>query len=701
MIKRKKTNIYLLLFFILLFRTSFSFYTFNYKYKEWKNEKREITIINVEKIEEDIVTYVGYLNIDKVCFSVKDVDNIYSFGDKITIICSNYINTNLGNPYEFNYKRYLNSQNIVLRINVSKVVNIQKNTNIIVKIRERIRSTLDSSLGDYSNIAKSLMYGDDIYLDESFKTKCKNIGIGHMMCISGAHVMFLSLAFENIIGNKRKNKYVLLLNILLILYFYIISLFELSLLRVVIISILNVLFPKKSYYYKLFLCIYIILLINPYYVFNVGLIFSILSIVSIRVFNPVISSFFKVKLKLKNEYFLSNISLSISSLVLIMPFQIYYFGIVCPISVFSNIVLSFVLSVLMQFIFYAFIFIFIPVISQIFLKIVFLLLHLFVLEVDFLDKINCFNISIPKINIWIFILYYCSLLVLMYKSKIAIVYFWKYRRVAKAIMDVIIVFSLLYTCLWYVYTMYFDSYVVFFNVGQGNMCLIHKGVTNIIVDCGSTRENLASYVLTSFLKAKNIDSIDLILITHMHKDHMNGIEGIIDSGINIKRVGYSLPCKNVEEYINLKQLLKKEKIGIICLSQLDNIRINSTNITCFTPPKDYYLKDKDMLNANSSVYLVKDKEKRLLFMGDSTKITEKYLLDNFFTELNNIDIYQVSHHGSKTSSLEEFVSSINISNAVISSQKAMYGHPDSEVIDLLKKLKIKMYITEEKGAIIF
>ena len=268
-------------------------------------------------------------------------------------------------------------------------------------------------------------------------------------------------------------------------------------------------------------------------------------------------------------------------------------------------------------------------------------------------------------------------------------------------MDGIIIFFFLYFSIWYVYTMYFDSYVVFFNVGQGNMCLIHKGVTNIIVDCGSTRENLASYVLTSFFKAKNIQNIDLVLITHMHKDHMNGIEGIIDSGINIKRVGYSLPCKNVEEYINLKQLLKKEKIGIICLSQLDNIRINSTNITCFTPPKDYYLKDKDMLNANSSVYLVKDKEKRLLFMGDSTKITEKYLLNNFISELKNIDIYQVSHHGSKTSSLKDFVTSINISNAVISSQEAIYGHPDDEVLELFKKLKITTYITEKKGAIIF
>ena len=701
MIKRKKTNIYLLLFCILLFRTSFSFYTFNYKYKEWKNEKREITVINVKKVEGDSITYIGILGIDKVIFSVKDVDDIYSFGDKLAVICSNYSIERLGNPYEFNYKRYLNSQNIVLRLNILKVLSVDNSNNIIAIIRNKISNLLDENFGKYSGLVKSLMYGEDEYLEEDFKNKCRNIGIGHMLCVSGTHVMFLSFAFENILDNKKKSSKMTFLNIVLILYFYTISLFKISLLRVVIINILNYIIPKKNYYFKLFLCIYFLLVINPYYVFNIGVIFSFLSVISIRVFNPVISSFINVKLKINNEYLVSNISLSISSLVLIFPFQAYYFGVICPISILSNIVLSFVLSILMRFIFYSFILIFIPLVSNELFKAIYVLINMFVLEVNIIDKINIFNISVPRINVFIFIMYYLVLIILMYKSRIAIVYFWKYRRVAKYLMDGIIIFFVLYFSIWYVYTMYFDSYVVFFNVGQGNMCLIHKGVTNIIVDCGSTRDKTASYILSSFLKAKNIQNIDLVLITHMHKDHMNGLEEIIKGGINIKRVGYSLPCKNVEEYINLKQLLKKEKIGIICLSQLDNIRINSTNITCFTPPKDYYLKDKDMLNANSSVYLVKDKEKRLLFMGDSTKITEKYLLNNFISELKNIDIYQVSHHGSKTSSLKDFVTSINISNAVISSQEAIYGHPDDEVLELFKKLKITTYITEKKGAIIF
>lgn len=701
MIKGRKTITCIFMIFILLLRAVNSIYTFNFKYKEWKNEKRTITIFNVEKIDEESVTYTGFIGKDRVCFSVQDVDNIYSFGDKITVICSYTKTKSLGNPYEFDYMKYLHSKNIVLRLNIFKVIDVKRNNNLVTKIRDRISDTLDYSLGDYTNIAKSLMYGDDTYLDEEFKNKCNSIGIGHMMCVSGTHVMFLTLALENVVGSKKKNKYIVVINMLLILYFYIFSLFKLSLLRVVIISLLNVIFPKKKYYLKLFICFYLMLLINPYYIFNIGIIFSFLSVIGIRVFNPVISSYLKVRLKINNEYLVSNISLSLSSLVLILPFQIYYFGFVCPISVISNIVLSFVISLLMRFIFYSFILVLIPGISYCLLFVVKLFLHVFVLEVDILDIINCFNISLPKINIWIFVLYYLSLTILMYKSRIAIVYLWKYRKIAKCLIDAIFVFSVLYMCIWYVYTMYFESYVIYFNVGQGNMCLIHRGVIDIVVDCGSTRDGTASYVLSSFLKAKNIKDIELVLITHMHSDHMNGVEDIIEAGIDVKRVGYSLPYEEVEEYLKFKECLKKNNVGIISLEQLDNIQIKGISVISLTPPKNMYFVDSDMLNANSTVYLVKEKGMKILFMGDSTKVTEKYLLDNFLNELKEIDIYQVSHHGSKTSSLEDFLSSINISNAIISSQKAKYGHPDKEVLNILNKLKINTYITEEKGAIIF
>ena len=387
---RKK--ILVVIFILLLFcRIFFAIYVFNYKYNEWKNMKVEITVFSIDKIEDDRIRYIGFLGRDKVIFTVKDVDKIYDFGDRITIISSYYKNETLGNPYEFNYNKYLNSKNIVLNVNVNKVIKVQKSNNIIVKIRSNINSNLDKYLGKYSSIVKSLMYGDDSLLDKDFNDKCRNIGIGHMMCVSGTHIFYLLASIEKITDKKGKPFGVL--KVLLLFYFYIISLFKISLLRVIIMYIINLLFPKVKYYLKLAMCTYIISMINPYYIFNIGIIFGFLSVVSIRVFNPVISSFFKIKCGLKCNYLLSNISMSLSSLVLILPFQIYYFGMICPICIISNVCLCFVFSFLMQFIFYSFIFLLIPFISSVLLKVVYLLVNIFVLEVNVIDRINIFNIS--------------------------------------------------------------------------------------------------------------------------------------------------------------------------------------------------------------------------------------------------------------------------------------------------------------------
>ena len=696
-----KKKIILVSIFILLlfFRITYSIYEFNYKYNEWKNIKKEITIISVDKIEEEKIRYIGLIGRDKVIFNVKDVDNIYNFGDKITVMSSYYKNELLGNPYEFNYNRYLNSKNIVLSINVTKVLSVKKSSNIIVKLRKSINDNLDNYLGKYNNIIKSLMYGDDSLLDEEFSNKCRNIGIGHMMCVSGTHVYFLLSSIEKI--TDKRGRVFAVLKIFILFYFYIISLFKLSLLRVIIMYIINLLFPKMKYYLRIVICMYVILIINPYYIFNIGIIFGFLSVISISVFNPVILSFLKIKCGIKSNYLLSNMSMSLSSLVLIIPFQIYYFEMICPICIISNICLCFLFSFLMQFIFYSFIFLLIPFISGLLLKVVYLLVNVFVFEVNVIDRINIFNISIPRINIWFFILYYLSLYIIMNKDKIAILYFWKIRKIAKWIMDTVVVLSFLYCITWYVYIMYFESYVIYFNVGQGNMCLIHKGKTNVVVDCGSTQKGSAAYIIETFFKAKNINTVDMFFVTHMHADHMNGIEDIISSGIIVKRVGYTKPYTNVCECEKLYSVLKDENIGIMYLTQEDNINIGGINVLALTPPKDSYFKDSDMLNANSTVFLVNYLNKRLLFMGDSTKVTEKYLEENYLDKIGDVDYYQVSHHGSKTSSIESFLKSIKISDAIISSKEAVYGHPDREVVELLNSLNINVYITEKRGAIIF
>ena len=66
-----------------------------------------------------------------------------------------------------------------------------------------------------------------------------------------------------------------------------------------------------------------------------------------------------------------------------------------------------------------------------------------------------------------------------------------------------------------------------------------------------------------------------------------------------------------------------------------------------------------------------------------------------------MDVYQVSHHGSNTSSYEPLISKLQNAICIISSKKKVYGHPSISTLDILDKYKLKYKITEIEGAIIF
>ena len=363
----------------------------------------------------------------------------------------------------------------------------------------------------------------------------------------------------------------------------------------------------------------------------------------------------------------------------------------------------------MLFGFILFLLFFIPVISTGLIQICNILTTLVIYIAEILDSVNYFNISIPKISIDIFISYYLIILIILYSKK-AILLSWKNRKKIKRLIKYINKFCYVYIFLWYIVTMYFEKYIIFFNVGQGNMALMHNSTINIIVDIGSTREDFAGDIIINFLKAKNITSIDCIALTHMHTDHMNGIDALLNENINIKYVILSRPCEENTEYELLKRNLKDKNIAIIEVEEEDKLKIENIEINILSPPKNNDIKDDDMLNANSNIYLITLNNKNLLFMGDATSKTEQYIINKYINQggkeniknkLQNLYIYQVGHHGSNTSTSESFISKINSCYAIISASKKIYGHPSDEVLELLKQYNFKIKITEKEGAIIF
>ena len=654
--------------------------------------------------------------------------SVYKYGDVLSLRGKINVPEKLGNPYEFDYKKYLNSKNIVGQISTYdvEVVDVKK-SNIFLKIlynfKDKVSDRVNSIMPEReSNLFKSMLYGDDKFLDEDIKEDFEKSGLSHLLAVSGSNLAMIMIIVSYLSKNMSKNISV----IFVVIIGYILCAFcsfEMSILRASIFLVISTSFKNKekslNTYLKIFLSFLCIVIYNPYSVFNIGMIMSYLAVISIVMFQSKILSFLDIRVKtilgikyVKPKKFkkviyntvytiILSLSFTLSVQILLFPVQIYFFNSFNLISFLSNLVISYIDNIFAIIGYTTILLSFIPYISNILLNTTYILLRVIIYISKFCASLDLLNISFATPNILSLIIYYSCILSLNSK-KYVILYVKKgYRKIVYVCIKIFYLLSIIYIFTSYIYLNYFNNYVIFFNVEQGNMALIHYNNVNVIFDIGSTKENLASNIITNYLKKKNISKIDAVFLSHFHADHINGINEKLLDEVKIEKVIYARPKEKQEEYDTLMSCINKNNISKLEVTKGDNIQIGDMNIYFVSPDVDEKIEDDDVANANSLVSFVTVKNKKILFMGDATKETEEYILNKNINDLNYIDFYQVGHHGSKTSSKDEFISKLNINTAIISSKKKVYNHPSEETLNTLFNHNISVKITEKDGALKF
>lgn len=557
-----------------------------------------------------------------------------------------------------------------------------------------------------------MLYGDDFELDEKIQEDFKTLGISHITSVSGSNLAMFISVIGIIFQNTKKNKWLkFLIELLSVIFFNLICSGEYSILRASIcfvISNLFILFKKKVQPIKtLFISLYILILINPYCVFNLGLQLSYLATLGIVVFSKKISlsilmPFKKIEKK-KRIYKLVNVivkcvALTLSAQIFVLPIQITSFNTISPMLIISNILVYFVTIPILVLGLFSIVISFIPVIPVLLLKITFPFIWLLVSISEFLTRITC-KILIPSFPLYIWILYYGVVFSFLYIDRfVGEIIKVKERYIKKGnIYKIIIIFSFVNLITFsYVYIEYFEEYIYFFNVGQGNTAFLRYNGLNIVIDAGSLQQNLSFNALDNFFKQKGIKQVDLVIISHFHSDHVNAIPKLI-KGYNVKEVVYSLPKDKNTLFENVLNSLKEKGIKLTVVESGKEFTIKNINFKVYSPSGNYTIEDSDITNANSMVLQIEIEDKKFLFMGDATKNTEEYILKE--NNLEDVYLLSVGHHGSKTSTSEEFLKEITPEIAIISSKESVYGHPSKEVIEILKKNSVNILITEKLGAI--
>ena len=271
------------------------------------------------------------------------------------------------------------------------------------------------------------------------------------------------------------------------------------------------------------------------------------------------------------------------------------------------------------------------------------------------------------------------------------------------------------------------------DVGQGDGFVLRKGALVFTIDNGSTSKNLfPEQIFFPYCKAKRIQHIDYALLTHCDRDHISGIQALLEKNPSISLSHLILPASALQDhrYDLLKRLAYNHGADVsywqkgdelvfseqgICLSAKKTAWAENPStskkrgpdttghqlhIRCFYPNDSTYIEEA---NAHSIGCLLEYGHFRMLFTGDMPKESEEALLENCReTEASPIvDVLKLAHHGSKTSSCPSFLSETRAKFALFSyGKKNRYGHPHKSTVENCKKYRLFPLETAKLGEIL-
>ncbi len=572
----------------------------------------------------------------------------------------------------FSYQAYLKTEKIYYLMK-TETIKLEKMTN---SIYYHLKNILENKMKNKKSQAylKTFILGNDENIKKEVKLSFRQNGISHLFAISGMHISLMSTTLLFLLKKllvPEKKRYFLVSSFL---FLYLILTFSPSVLRATIFFLLFSINSLAYFYIKPFhlflLTLTICLLINPYFIYNIGFQYSFLISGVLILGGDYIN---EGKNMLDKTLKTSLLSFFASSIITLNHFYELNF-----LSIFYNLIyvpfisyLVFPLSILTFFC---------PLLDQP----LYLLIKLLEKTSLFFNNITIGKIILGKPTIVLTICYCLTLLLFLKMQK-------KKKKAYYVLFLPLFVIHLLLPVLNQ------ESYILMLDIGQGDSILLHSKNKTILVDTGGIstfskknfpvreKTKITEQITIPYLKSKGIRKIDVLVLTHGDYDHLGEAKYLVDN-FNVENI-----IINSGKINDLEEELIKNQKNVI--KGYEGLKISCGNFELIQLNEEY--QDE---NASSQIYYVTNGSISILLTGDAPTESERNLIKKY--DLPEIDILKVGHHGSKTSSSKEFINTIKPKYSLISCGKDnKFGHPNKEVLDNLGDSII--YRTDIDGSIMF
>ncbi|WP_078545522.1 DNA internalization-related competence protein ComEC/Rec2 [Litchfieldia alkalitelluris] len=606
------------------------------------------------------------------------------------------------NPNAFNYREYLYQKKIhwIFQPRNWSVEQCQKSKqslkNLLINQRLKGIQLVEAYYPiEVVGIVQALIFGERKQIEEDVLASYQSLGLVHLLAISGLHVSFITAMLFYVlikVGITRERTSTILL--IFLPFYTIVAGGAPSVIRACLMASLFIISvrwrSKLSPLDALSIACGVMLLYNPYVLFNVG--FQLSFIVT---FSLVLSSRFILK---NNSYVVTLVKVSVIAQLGAFPVILYYFYEISFISIPLNIV-------------------FVPLYSIIILPLTLLSLIVLIIfaplgkilvgVISFIIKmVNFFVVWVSEGPNTIVFGKPSLIIIICYVITIFILFlYWELnKKLQKALLSLGIVTGL------HLFSPYLNPYgqVTMLDIGQGDTIYIElpfrravylldvTEVSSFEQEDWKKRKNqfsVSKEIILPFLKSRGVKSIDKLIITHGDFDHMGGAETIIDH-VNVEE----LVLGETKEKNELEKLLiekaRKNNIPLQFVGRGDYWSESNYSFYVLAP-----MGEEATANNQSIVLYTKLGTKSWLFTGDLEEEGEQAFVAGYQMV---VDVLKIGHHGSKTSSTEIFIDQLKPKIGLISVGKNnRYGHPDDQVIERLTEKEVKVLRTDLNGAITF
>ncbi len=628
----------------------------------------------------------------------------YKCGGNIRVYCRGRINFRAGDiiringryikPMEnrnkggFNYKLYLKTDDIraTMFVGVNRIEFMEYKPDLktaAFNIREKIKENIETRMGgNEGEFIKGLILGDKDGFTDNMNNNFADCGISHIVAVSGMHVSILVMGIMylgGLIGIGRKSRSALSIFVIL-LYVFILG-FVPSAIRAAIMSIAVMAATLTNrgddFVTSLVSGAFIILLINPFSIFDTGFLLSFSAITGLYLFaNPIealLPDFIPVTVK-------TTFAASVAVNLMTLPVTATVLNKINIIGIFANIIILPFVSALFT---GGLIVAILPFIGDIMAFAVKPLVKLILIMANGLARLEFINISIMTPS---------ALMLILMAAIIGLAYIMLHRKGIKAALVMSALVAVSGIAVAFVQVCEYNLFrIEFINVGQGDSIFIRQKGENVLIDAG--RENSLESV--EYLKDRGVTTLDMLFITHSDSDHSGGAKQV-GAGVEVEKVIFPHTKKYDPVIDELAEYFMKKGAEVYYTSASDSFNFGETEISVLMPQKENI--SEDYTNNNSIVLRVENSGKVFLLTGDAGGEAEKILVDNYDLAA---DVLKVGHHGSAHSTSDEFLAEIAPKYAIISCGENSYGHPSDEVLKKLEDSGCEIFRTDRDNNIVF